>query len=141
MSTCILVACMIHTLLFCQVYLCATALSWTTCAPAEVHLEAGPRCNCYLIVITGEFDLADPSCCGNSGSDDPAHGELKKRKASRLLLQDTSLPVSHAGASASRHLLAGCPAPGNNNPDANTLITVSHSAVPASGQCLHCCLH
>lgn len=142
MSSCISVACTI------LIRTCSVRSTFVPlhCAGSHAH-----KLRCTLThalgaiaiscVLTGEFDLADSSCCGNTGSDDPAHGELKKRKVSRLLLQDTSLPVSHTGASASRHLLAGCPAPGNNNPDANTLITVSRSAVPASGQCLCCYLH
>ncbi|KAL3161738.1 hypothetical protein ABBQ38_008835 [Trebouxia sp. C0009 RCD-2024] len=109
---------------------------WCSVWPADIqgpdgltqHFYAPDRCVDVTVIgiglnVWGQFDLADSSCCGNTGSDDPAHGELKKRKSSRLLLQDTSLPVSHAGGSASRHLLAGCPAPGNTTPDANTLIT------------------
>lgn len=99
------------------------------CIPQfPVHMSC-PHAHFYvslpIVHCPGEFDLADASCCGNGGSDDPSHTELKKRKTSRLLLQDTARASNQAGSASSRHLLAGCPAPGNNNPDGPTLIGVN----------------
>ena len=48
--------------------------------------------------LAGEFDLSDTSCCGFSGSDSAEHNELKKRRVSRRLLQDSDSSVEHAEA-------------------------------------------